>query len=143
MWTQVAPALFKEHPCGIGFRSLTNEKMREIAPQVEQDRDHLHSNPIEMAVSFGWLGFLLYFAWMAMVFSDAIRGGREAIPIGAAILAVFLNGFVEYNFADSEMVLLLGFLCGLAAAAKRIRLEERCPVPQDKNTSSGLAPTTR
>lgn len=135
MWTQVAPALFREHPMGIGFRSLTNEKMREIAPQIEKDRDHLHSNPIEMAVSFGWIGFLLYLAWMAAVFADSFLGGREAAPVGFALLALFLNGFVEYNFADSEIVLVFGLLCGLAAAAKRIRFGERCPAPQDNPTS--------
>ena len=135
MWTQVAPTLFREHPMGIGFRSLTNEKMREIAPRIEKDRDHLHSNPVEMAVSFGWPGLLLYLAWMAAVFADALRGGREAVPVGAAVLAIFLNGFVEYNFADAEMILVFGLLCGLAAAAKRIRFGERCPAPQDNPTS--------
>ena len=33
MWTRIAPPLVREHPWkGIGYRALTNERMRALAP---------------------------------------------------------------------------------------------------------------
>jgi O-antigen ligase len=125
MWTQVAPVLLREHPWGIGFRSLTPELMRRCAPGVEPNRDHLHSNPVEMAVSLGWLGLALYLAWMALAVRDAARADRGtpvaerglATVLTAMLAVLLLNGLVEYNFADAEIVLWYGLLLGTAAAA--------------------------
>lgn len=122
MWTEVAPVLLKAHPWGIGFRAMTSERMREIAPQIERNRDHLHSNLVEMAVSLGWAGLALYLVWMACLLRDALASDAAPCPIFWMILALFLNGFVEYNFADAELVILLGLLGGLAAAGRRLRV---------------------
>ncbi len=125
MWTQIAPPLLREHPWGIGFRSLTNELMRETARQVgcrrlERNRDHMHSNFVEMAVSVGWAGLALYLLWMALMVADAWRGEPPPRPLFWMIAVILLNGLVEYNFADAEIVLILGLLGGLAAAARRL-----------------------
>ena len=121
MWTEVAPVLLKEHPWGIGFRAMTSERMRQIAPQIERDRDHLHSNFVEMAVSLGWAGLALYLVWMGFMLRDALASGDAPQPLFWMILALFLNGAVEYNFADAEIVVMLGLLGGLAAAGRRLR----------------------
>ena len=121
MWTEVAPVLLKAHPWGIGFRAMTSERMRAIAPQIERDRDHLHSNFVEMAVSLGWAGLALYLVWMAFLLRDALVANAAPRPLFWMILAIFLNGVVEYNFADAEIVILLGLLGGLAAAGRRLR----------------------
>jgi O-antigen ligase len=121
MWTEVAPVLLKAHPWGIGFRAMTSERMREIAPRIERDRDHLHSNFVEMAVSLGWAGLALYLVWMAFLMRDALAADAAPRPLFWMILALFLNGVVEYNFADAEIVILLGLLGGLAAAGRRLR----------------------
>ena len=121
MWTAVAPVMLKEHPWGIGYRAMTNERMREIAPQIERDRDHLHSNFVEMAVSLGWAGLALYLIWMVCLLRDALASDTKPQPLFWMILALFLNGLVEYNFGDAEIVILLGMLGGLAAAGRRLR----------------------
>jgi len=121
MWTEVAPVLLKAHPWGIGFRAMTSERMRAIAPQIERDRDHLHSNFVEMAVSLGWAGLALYLVWMAFLLRDALVANAAPRPLFWMILAIFLNGVVEYNFADAEIIILLGLLGGLAAAGRRLR----------------------
>ena len=76
MWTKIAPALVREHPWGIGFRSLTNRQMRAIAPEVEPGRDHLHSNLVQVLVATGWLGLGIYALWMAWALRDGWRCWR-------------------------------------------------------------------
>jgi hypothetical protein len=120
MWTEVAPRLLRERPWGIGFRAMTPELMRKIAPQIERNRDHLHSNFVEMTVSLGWAGLALYLVWVAFLLRDALVSDATPRPIFWMILALFLNGFVEYNFADAEIVILLGLLGGLASAGRRL-----------------------
>lgn len=120
MWTQVAPPLLAEHPWGIGFRSLTSEMMRARAPHVEPRRDHLHSNIVETAVALGWPGLALYLAWMAVVLADAWQAGGSPRPLFWMVLALLLNGLVEYNLADAEIVVIFGLLAGLAAAGRRL-----------------------
>ena len=124
MWTQVAPQLLREHPQGIGFRALTNRDMRSIAPQVERNRDHLHSNFVDIAVSFGWAGLAVYLAWMALMLRDGWQADAAPSPAFWMLLGLFLNGVVEYNFADGEIVIIYGLLGGLAAAGRRLGRDE-------------------
>ncbi len=134
MWTQVAPELHRRYPWGVGFRGLTSLMMQDAARArgvtVEPERNHLHSNLVQVWVATGWLGLAVYLAWMARVLWDGMRGvlrrrgGPEAgIAIVALLMfvALLLNGLVEYNLADAELVLVYGVLMGaLAASARRI-----------------------
>ena len=127
MWTRIAPPLIKEHPLGIGYRALTSEMMQDVARKegvhVETGRDHLHSNPVQVLVAMGWLGLAVYLVWMGIGFSAAARGLWRAPPgSGERTLAptlvlmltgLFLNGLVEYNFADGELVILYGVILGI------------------------------
>ena len=130
MWTKIAPAVMREHPFGVGFRSMTPEMMREFARKarvrhVEARRYHLHSNLVEMATSTGWIGLAAYLAWLCLVFRDVLRIDRGRPPesrglawaIGGILAALCLNGLVEYNFADAEIVLAYGIFMGAAAGA--------------------------
>ena len=130
MWTEIAPALIREHPWGVGYRSLTNEMMRDIAPHVELDRDHLHSNGIQILVATGWLGLALYILWMASALRDAARfaaraGSETAALAGCAwgvllvLVGLLANGLVEYNFGDSELLMIYSLMLGGAAAGAR------------------------
>lgn len=129
MWTQVAPPLIREHPFGIGYRAMTPELMQstaiEAGYQVEQRRDHLHSNPIQILVATGWLGFMIYAVWMGWALVSLVlktrQGDREMrlafITSSLMLLALLLNGLVEYNFGDSEIVLITGMLVGLSGVS--------------------------
>ncbi|MDD5706515.1 MAG: O-antigen ligase family protein [Kiritimatiellae bacterium] len=146
MWTQIAPQLMREHPWGIGFRSLTNDMMRDAARKVgcrrlERNRDHLHSNPVEMAVSLGWLGLAFYLVWMAVVLRDAAATGAAPRPLLWMVAAILLNGLVEYNFADAEIVIILGLLGGLAAAGRRLSCIKTQNVEESLRTKNRLTRT--
>lgn len=126
MWTQVVPKIHAEHPYGIGFRSLTNDKMRQFAPRVELRQNHVHSNPLQSFVDFGWLGVCVYLFWMMAAIATAVCGmnkNREAkgpwsvlryAPL-AMLSALMLYGLMEYNLADAEIVLLYSIAMGIAS----------------------------
>lgn len=130
MWRKIAPELIRRYPWGLGYRSLTNGMMREIAPEVESDRDHLHSNIVQLLVATGWAGLALYMAWMARALWDGWRffrcatggnGGEKTMALALFMMlsALLLNGLVEYNFGDAELVLAYGFIMGSSAAGFR------------------------
>jgi hypothetical protein len=129
MWTRIAPPLVKAHPFGIGYRALTEEIMFDVAAEegihVEGGRNHLHSNPVQVLVALGWLGLAVYLVWMAGGIVSATRLIR-ALPRGSpersmalALLlmlsGLLLNGLVEYNLSDGELVIFYGVVLGLVS----------------------------
>lgn len=131
MWTRIVPTVHAEHPWGIGFRSLTYEKMKRITNNgVEWNQKHVHSVPLQSFVDFGYPGVAAYLAWMILAFSATGRlarcarrspGAGDSLPETMAfaaplamLAALFLYGLVEYNLADSEVVLLYALAMGLS-----------------------------
>lgn len=125
MWTQVTPALVREHPGGIGYGRLTNEAMRRVWPRIEPKRNHLHANWAQVLVETGWAGLGLYLVWMVWGMINAARGvvvarggaamERVLAPVVLLMLAgLFLNGLVEYNFGDTELMFVYAILLGMA-----------------------------
>ena len=121
MWTDLAPAMHRRHPWGVGFRGLTYESLRyatENGWRLEKHQNHLHSNLVEVAVELGWLGLAAYLAWMALAFRAAARRQEPGVPLSAIplllLLSLFLNGLVEYNLVDGETVLIYGLAMGLS-----------------------------
>jgi O-antigen ligase len=130
MWFQIAPRLIRDHPWGIGYGAMTNDMMREIAPQVERNRDHLHSNIAQVLVETGWLGLWVYLGWMArtavagvryvrLTASAAPREKLAAVTLLFAFLALVANGLVEYNFGDTELLVVYCAIMGSTDAALR------------------------
>jgi O-antigen ligase len=131
MWLRVAPGLIRKHPWGVGYAALTNEMMHDQDWRVEPGRDHLHSNVLQVLVETGWAGLVLYLLWMtkavwdSAAFARAARRG-EAVELAGALclllmlLAILLNGLVEYNFGDTELMVILAVVMG-AAGAGRLR----------------------
>ncbi len=130
MWTQIAPPLIREHPFGIGFRALTSDLMQAVAQEqgvyVEPGRNHLHSNVVQTLVSTGWLGLSVYTFWMGAALANCLFLVRRtlkhsperalALSLLLMLTGLILNGLIEYNFADGELVLLYGIIMGMATA---------------------------
>ena len=125
MWTDLAPAMHRAHPWGVGFRGLTYPSLRyatENGWRLERNQNHLHSNIAQVTVELGFLGLAVYLAWMALSLRRASRrAGRgdavSALPL-LLLTSLFLNGLVEYNLVDGETVLIYGLAMGLAATPK-------------------------
>lgn len=124
MWCKIAPALIREHPHGVGYGCLTNRMMHDVYSRVEPNRNHLHANWAQVLVETGWVGLALYLAWMIRSVRDGVlwirrtAGGRPMWPVVAVLLLVglLLNGLVEYNFGDTEMMFIYAILMGWVAA---------------------------
>ena len=82
---------------------------------------HTHSTPIQIAMDrglpalfcFGW--FLFGIGWMSW---RSYQKNQSAFALGtlAAVIGFSLSSFFNYNFGDSEVVLLLLFFVGLVIA---------------------------
>jgi O-antigen ligase len=122
MWCKIAPELIRRHPWGIGYGSLSNRLMREVAPEVELNRNHLHSNPVQVTVELGWLGLGIFMAWMLAAGVQARRSfrmtGRDwgVWGAGLALAGLIANGLVEYNLGDTELLVVYSVLLGLLSA---------------------------
>lgn len=125
MWTQVAPRLAGEHPMGVGYGRLTNDMMKQVWPRIESNRNHLHANWAQVLVETGWVGLGLYLAWMVCGLMKAVRARRVAsegsalervvAPVVLLMLAgLFLNGLVDYNFGDTELMFIHAVVMGMA-----------------------------
>lgn len=128
MWTRVTPALAAAHPAGVGYGCLTNEDMRKAFPKVERNRNHVHANWAQVLVELGWAGLVLHVAWMATLVAMGIQAWRRAeLPLDrltARLLlltcgGLLLNGLVEYNLGDAEIIFLYAILMGLLSALRR------------------------
>ena len=131
MWFQVVPKLIKEQPLGVGYGTLSNRMMRYASKNVEPNRTHLHSNIAQVLVETGWLGLALYSAWMLWALAALSRWwrqSRDGPPLALACLCMFagllLNGLVEYNFGDTELMIIYAVLMGVAG---RTKTEESAP----------------
>ena len=124
MWVQIVPVLHAEYPRGLGFRSLTAIKMHNAEWHVEKNRTHVHSVPLQSLVDFGWAGPAVWLLWMGLSFGAAARLRRESPAAGlareeavlpaAALAALVLVAFVEYNLADAAVVPLYSIAMGIA-----------------------------
>jgi O-antigen ligase len=147
MWTKVMPSIVREHPMGIGYKSMNNDLMQETAKEtymkehpektrkprrnlVEWERKHFHSNIFQVLVETGWLGLAVYIAWMiyavvnGVVLTFRSRKDRilmlKAMALLFMLLGLFANGLVEYNFGDTELIIVMSVLMGVMSYRERL-----------------------
>lgn len=121
LWLEVAPRLLPEYPWGMGYNGSNAEDFREILPDdihLEARLRHLHNNLLQIRLELGWHGLALWILWMAAMLWTAFRpASRQDLllrrTVGFALLALLLNGMVEYNFGDSEILKVYLVLFGL------------------------------
>jgi hypothetical protein len=127
MW-ETLPAIMRDHPMGVGIDNV-GSVMYRYNPEIEKGRDHLHSTCPQIFAEMGPLG-LAAFVWWMVVFirvshSTFRRIGDEnpyekalALGIFSAFIGFLINGIVEFNFGDSEVVMIIYFLMGLTLLQK-------------------------
>lgn len=95
---------------------------------------HLHNNVLQIAAERGLPCLAWWLWWMAAAMGDALREARRRAWTGvgafALLVAVMTAGLFEYNFGDSEILMLLLIVCALPYALRRERGEpEPAPPP--------------
>jgi O-antigen ligase len=125
MWRS-AVAIWREHPwLGIGPGGLKREYQAYALPEAVKKRtSHVHNTPLQMLVERGVLGLATWLAIWIAFFIDAVRRLRRldpqavaarALVLGsiAAIVGFLIGGLSEFNFGDSEVVMVAWALMAL------------------------------
>jgi len=128
MMLEVAPALIKAHPFGMGWRAVKADDFKAVSDRVESNRDHVHNNFLQITVELGVAGLIAWMAWMGAAlwlffkswrfFSSGNQSFESGLALGAmlAFAGLLINGLGEYNFGDSEIFRLMIFLIAVAVS---------------------------
>jgi len=124
---QTGGAMIRAHPLtGVGPNMVEKVYVQYRAPgAVEPVNQHLHNVPIQIAAERG-IPALVVFLWFVVslarslmrMFRDAENRVLAATGI-AALVAMLAAGMFEYNFGDSEFLMLFLVLITLPFAALR------------------------
>ena len=131
MWRS-GVAMLADHPVtGVGPGQVKHVYPRYVEPEfADKRRGHLHNTPLQVAVERGLLGLAAWVALFAAFFRQAARrlaalgpGEREAraLVVGslAAVAGFLVGGLTEYNFGDSEVVMVAYTVMALPFVAAR------------------------
>lgn len=130
LWTQVAPAMIRDHPWGVGYEGTTHEDFLAYTEHIQPGLDHLHNNAVQILVETGWVGLVAWIGWLGgtlLLFTRSLQHHRrdgnrlEAVVLAgslAGLCALLLNGMVEVNFGDTEILMTYALLIGLGEAVR-------------------------
>jgi O-antigen ligase len=130
--------MVKDHP----VTGLGPDMVKAAYPQyrdpaaVNQSAAHLHNVPLQIAAERGLPALAIWLWFIVTLLLDFLRMRRTAVmpsvPTAAlaAVVAMLAAGMFEYNFGDSEFLMLFLVLVTLPYAADRLRAGSRSPVPQ-------------
>ncbi|MGH7301524.1 MAG: O-antigen ligase family protein [Candidatus Rokuibacteriota bacterium] len=118
--------MWREHPwLGVGPGGVKREYASYALPEAVKKRTgHVHSTPLQILVERGVLGLAAWLAIWVGFYARAIRLLRRlpsgadlerALVVGslAAITGFLIGGLSEYNFGDSEVVMVAWALMAL------------------------------
>jgi O-antigen ligase len=131
MWHS-AIAMWREHPwLGVGPGGVKREYHRFAQPEaLKQRAGHVHNTPLQILVERGMIGLAAWLWIWAAFYGAALRllrrlpvaAGRErALVAGslAAITGFLVAGLSEYNFGDSEVVMIAWTIMALPFVVNR------------------------
>lgn len=140
LWTKVALPLMKEYPHGMGYAASRNEDFRRFERGIQDGLHHLHNNVLQVRLELGWVGLVAWIWWITATLVSAWRthrrmtraGDRDTwIAVGAfgALIGILANGVVEYNFGDSEILMLAYLVMGVIAVLRGKSIQRGGGVP--------------
>lgn len=123
--------MWRQHPVlGVGPGGVKREYERYALPEAVKKRTgHVHNTPLQILVERGVLGLAAWiWLWVAF-YAEASRRLRRlsadataerALVVGgiAAITGFLIGGLSEYNFGDSEVVMVAWAIMALPWAAR-------------------------
>ena len=124
---QAGVAIVRDHPLtGVGPDMVRHVYADyRVASAVQENNIHLHNVPMQIAAERGLpaLGFWLAFVASALVsLRPLLDRARHRVLAGTAVaatIAMLTAGMFEYNFGDSEFLMLYLILLTLPFAAER------------------------
>jgi len=137
MWRSGLAMWWERPVLGIGPGGVKREYPRYALPEATKKRtSHVHSTPLQILVERGVLGLA---AWLTIWAAFVIRSIRllrrlpteaaaeRVLVVGslAAIVAFLVGGLSEYNFGDSEVVMVAWALMALPWATGQAQAPAR------------------
>jgi hypothetical protein len=128
MW-EITPSILRDHPIGVGIDNV-GSVMYKYNSAIESGRTHLHSTPPQILVEMGPVGLIAFLWWMVAFIKLSLRtfhriepknSYEKALMLGifSAFIGFLINGLVEFNFGDSEVVMVVYTMMGLTLLLNR------------------------
>jgi putative inorganic carbon (HCO3(-)) transporter len=125
---QTGAAMVKDHPLtGVGPNMVERLYTQYRDPtSVQKKNPHLHNVPVQIAAERGLPAAAIWLAFVAVLAVGVFRIFRSSsdrvLAAGAlaAIAAMLAAGMFEYNFGDSEFLMLFLVIVTLPFAAQRL-----------------------
>lgn len=106
MW-QIGGELAQQYPMGIGFGN--SRELRSFSYEIPPQHRHFHNNFLNITVETGWPGIIIFTTWIGTILSTLST--LNGFPL--ALLSNQIAGLVEYNFGDSEILMILFISLGI------------------------------
>jgi len=123
MW-ETGWIIFLDHPLiGTGDNEITEVYKLYKKPEYHGEGSHFHSNPMQLLVTCGILGFTFFYAFMTALFLKQISIYRKlkevrfkqlASGIIIAFIAYHIAGFFEWVFGDWEVLTVFAFISSIS-----------------------------
>lgn len=111
--------LSQEYPMGIGYGN--SPILRSFSTEIPKELTHFHNNFLNILVENGWFSLLAFFWWIFNFIKYAFKchtGDSASLRIikaglGCALISWQVAGLVEYNFGDSEVLMVVYLALGV------------------------------
>ena len=119
------------HGTGPNTVDMVFQQTRYGLSDIARDNVHLHNNFLQIGAERGLFTLAAWLVFVLWLFVDLVklvkRRDSPVFPYAAGALAalvgLFFAGLFEYNFGDSEVVVLLLYISTLPFALKRLEEE--------------------
>jgi len=110
---RIGGELISQYPLGIGYHN--SGIMRTFSPEIPPELKHFHNNLINIAAESGILTACIFCWFIFAVVRVCLKSPRLAfhVAIGCAFVSWQAAGLVEYNFGDSEVMIIVWMLLGV------------------------------
>lgn len=110
---RIGAELITEYPLGVGYHN--SGILRQFSTEIPQELKHFHNNLLNVVAENGWLAGLLFAWFLVELYRASFRRPRDPlyVAIGCGMVSWQIAGLVEYNFGDSEVMVIVWMLLGL------------------------------
>jgi len=146
----IGAELSLRYPLGIGFKN--SPVLRKFSTEIPPQLRHFHNNLLNVTVESGWIGLCLFLWWLGVTLRASWSLNSEdsnsilTRTIGCAIISWQVAGIVEYNFGDTEVLIIVFILLGWLSALKESALKEsalgNAETNYPKPSSTGSSPVS-
>ena len=122
--------MISQYPLGIWYHN--SGIMRKFSLEIPPELKHFHNNLINIAAESGILTAAI-FCWLIIaVIRASFKRPHIAlhVAIGCAFISWQAAGIVEYNFGDSEVMIIVWMLLGILLGDLRRESSGEIPAPR-------------